>query len=78
MPPFLSDDLTYEHDHLKTAYARLVEQTLRSRPGVLTVELEEAHAIAREVRLTGDEIQAAGCRCISTAVFAVEPQTAGR
>ena len=57
VPPFLSDDLTYEHDHLKTAYARLVEQTLRREPGLLTVELEEAHSIAREVQLTGHEVQ---------------------
>ncbi|MCU0982697.1 MAG: hypothetical protein MUF25_26350 [Pirellulaceae bacterium] len=57
VPSFVSDDLAYDHDHLKAAYARLVEQTLRSRPGVLTAEVEEAHAIAQEVRLAGDEIQ---------------------
>jgi hypothetical protein len=44
VPPFVSNDLTYENEHLKAAYARLVEQTVRDRPGLLTVELEEARA----------------------------------
>ena len=57
VPPFVSNDLTYEHEHLKAAYAKLVEQTVRERPGLLTVELEEARAIAREMRLAGDEIR---------------------
>lgn len=51
VPPFVSQDLTYEHDHLKTAYARLVEQSILQRPGTLVVELSEAEALAREHEL---------------------------
>ncbi len=57
VPPFVSNDLSYENEQLKSAYAKLVEQTARDRPGLLCVELEEARAIAREVGLTGTEIR---------------------
>lgn len=56
VPPFVSRDLTYEHDHLKSAFARLAEQVLLEQPGLLVVELEEAKAIAAEADLTGDEV----------------------
>jgi hypothetical protein len=39
-------------DHLQTAYARLIEQLLLDRPGVLVVELSEAKAIAQEIALS--------------------------
>ncbi len=52
VPPFLGQDLSYEFDHLKGAYAKLVEQTLLERKGVLLVELAEARAIADELALT--------------------------
>jgi len=51
VPPFLSKDLTYQFDYQKRAYAKLVEQMLLERKGVLVVELEEARAIAREFAL---------------------------
>jgi hypothetical protein len=54
VPPFISQDLTYENDHLKAAYAKLVEGMLLDRPGLLVVELAEAEAIARETKLAGD------------------------
>lgn len=57
VPPFVSNDLTYENEHLKAAYAKLVEQTVRDRPGLLTVELEEARAIAREVAIATEGIR---------------------
>ena len=57
VPPFVSNDLTYENEHLKAAYAKLAEQTVRNRPGLLLVELEEARAIAREVALAGRQIR---------------------
>ncbi len=53
VPPFLSNDLTFEFDHLKAAYARSIEQMLLARKGLLVVELAEARAIAREVVLSG-------------------------
>lgn len=59
VPPFISQDLSYEYDHLKSAYAKLIEQTVRDRPGLLTVELEEAQAIGKELRLTGGKIRRA-------------------
>jgi len=57
VPPFVSNDLTYENEHLKSAYAKLVEQTVRDRPGLLTVEFEEARAVAEELGLAGGEIR---------------------
>jgi len=51
VPPFLSQDLTHQFDYQKRAYAKLVEQLLLERKGVLVVELEEARAIAREFAL---------------------------
>ena len=51
IPPFVSQDLTRNHDHLKAAYARIIEQTLLTQPGILVVELEEADALIRECEL---------------------------
>lgn len=59
VPPFISHELSYEYDHLKSAYAKLIEQAIRDRPGLLTVELQEAQAISKEVRLTGAQIRRA-------------------
>jgi hypothetical protein len=55
VPPFLSDDLLYNYDDLRSAYARLIEQRLLEHPGVLVVELAEAEALARELALGGAE-----------------------
>jgi len=54
VPPFVSDDLTYEYDYLKSSYAKLLEQSLLDSPGLLIVELEEAQAIASELSLTSE------------------------
>ncbi|WP_165698839.1 SHD1 domain-containing protein [Bremerella volcania] len=54
VPPFVSDDLTYEYETLKSSYAKLLEQSLLDSPGVLIVELEEAQAIAKELSLTSE------------------------
>ncbi|MFN3150199.1 SHD1 domain-containing protein [Bremerella sp.] len=54
VPPFVSDDLTYEYDYLKSSYAKLLEHSLLDSPGVLIVELEEAQAIASELALTSE------------------------
>jgi hypothetical protein len=47
--PFTSRNLTHDHDGLKEAYARLIEQGLAEQPGVWLVELQEARAIATEI-----------------------------
>ncbi len=57
IPLFVSNDLTYENEHLKAAFAKLAEETVRNRPGLLLVELEEARAIAREVALSGRQLR---------------------
>lgn len=57
VPPFVSHDLTRQEDHLKAAFAKLVEQTLRSTPGLLLVEFEEAQAIAKELRLATQTVR---------------------
>ena len=49
VPPFVSRDLSTEHDHLKAALARVAEQAAQARPGVQTLELEEAQALAKEL-----------------------------
>lgn len=54
VPPFVSDDLTYEYDYLKSTYAKLVERTLLDAPGVVVVELDEAKAITNEFNLAAD------------------------
>lgn len=54
IPPFVSDDLTYEYDYLKSTYAKLLERTLLDLPGVVVVELDEAKAITNEYNLAAD------------------------
>jgi hypothetical protein len=51
VPPFVSNDLGYQFDHLKSAYAKILEQQLQRRPGVLLVEIAEAQALSREIAL---------------------------
>ena len=51
VPPFVSNDLEFTHEHLKGAFAKLAEAEAFDRRGVLVVELEEAEALAREVAL---------------------------
>ena len=53
VPPFLSQDLGYRFDYLKSAYAKVIEQALLDQPGLLVVELAEAHAIGRELAVAG-------------------------
>lgn len=55
VPPFLSNDLDYQFDYLKSAFALHLEQHLLQRKGLLLVELAEAQAIAREAILSGKE-----------------------
>jgi hypothetical protein len=53
VPPFMSNNLTFENDHLKVTYALLWEQALLERSGVVVVELAEAEALARDSQLSG-------------------------
>jgi WD40 repeat protein len=55
VPPFLSRDLSHRYDHLQTAYAALLEESLLKRKGTLVVELAEAEAISREFALAAPE-----------------------
>ncbi|MEW4453503.1 hypothetical protein AB1L30_12585 [Bremerella sp. JC817] len=55
IPPFVSDDLTYEHDHLKATYAKLLEQIVLDSPNAVVVELEEAQAISNELKVSADQ-----------------------
>jgi hypothetical protein len=52
VPPLVSNDFGYQFDHLKAAFARLLESVAVDRKGVVAVELEEARALARELALT--------------------------
>ncbi len=49
VPPFVSDDLGFEFDHFKGAYARLIEGVLSGQKGVVVADLDEARAISREI-----------------------------
>lgn len=51
--PFVCHDLAFDFEHLKTVYAKLLEQSLLARPGVLVVELAEANAVAVEKTISG-------------------------
>ena len=51
-PPFFRKTSTFDDDYLKAAYAKMVEEIIRQWPGLLSVELEEARAIAREAALS--------------------------
>jgi hypothetical protein len=52
VPPFASTNLEFAYEHLQGAYAKLVEQAALTQPGVVVVELAEAEAIAREIKLS--------------------------
>ncbi len=51
VPPFYSEDLQFTYDHLKLSYSRLLQEYLTQQTGVIVVSLEEADALARELRL---------------------------
>lgn len=53
VPPFVSNDLTYDFDYLRSGYAQLIERMLTERAGVVLVELAEARAIGREQAVAG-------------------------
>ncbi|MEI8373535.1 MAG: hypothetical protein WCJ35_11975 [Planctomycetota bacterium] len=57
VPPFVNNTLAYEGDHLKAACAKLIEEMLFGRPGVLVVELAEAKAIAQELAIGGGTVE---------------------
>jgi hypothetical protein len=51
VPPFVSNDLGYQFEHLKGAFAKLAESVALDRRGVVVVELAEAEALAKEIAL---------------------------
>ncbi len=51
-PPFVSNDLTNQFDHLKGAYAKLMEGVAFDRKGAVVVEFAEAEALSKELALT--------------------------
>jgi hypothetical protein len=55
VPAFVNNDLGFDCDHLKGAYAKVVESVLVAQPSVRVVELVEARAIAKEISLAADE-----------------------
>ena len=55
VPPFVCDDFTFGYSLLKGAYAEMLIQTLDGVPGIQTVEIAEARAIAAERGLAGDD-----------------------
>lgn len=54
VPPFTSDDFTFEYDARRRIYAELAASTARQLPGVVTADLEEARAIGRELTIRGE------------------------
>lgn len=53
VPPFQCEDVLNTWDHLQTGFSQLLESSLQQIPGIATVELIEAHAIQRELSLSG-------------------------
>lgn len=51
VPSFASNDLEFTYDHLKGAFAKLVESAALDRKGIAVVELAEAEALAKEIAL---------------------------
>jgi len=49
VPPFVSQDLGYDFDHLTSGFAKLVEAAAMRHEGVVAVDLAEAEAIAKEL-----------------------------
>ncbi len=52
VPPFVSDDLGFEFNRDRGAFASIVEEVVREQKGALVVELKEAIALAKEISLT--------------------------
>jgi hypothetical protein len=59
VPPFLSKNLTHEHDHWQAGYAALLGHALSRHQGAAIVEIEEARAIGQELKLVGDDLRRA-------------------
>ncbi len=57
VPPFVSRNLTHDYDHLQSAYASLVAESLRAQPGVAVIEIDEAQEIRKELALAGDRLE---------------------
>jgi hypothetical protein len=54
VPPFVSKDLTFDHEAMKTACAAVAEQAIARRSDLCGVELAEAQALEREIRLADE------------------------
>lgn len=53
---FLSKNFVHDYDHLQSGYAGLLASALTAFPGVAVIEIEEARAIAEEIKRSGDEL----------------------
>ncbi len=54
---FVSKSLSREYDYLQTGYVNLLQESLMATPGTACLELEEAQAIDRELRIDGSEVK---------------------
>ncbi|MEN6404886.1 MAG: hypothetical protein ABFC77_00290 [Thermoguttaceae bacterium] len=54
VPDFLSRNLTHDYDQFQGRYANLLREAISLDEGVAVLEIEEAHAISKE--LTGEEL----------------------
>ena len=57
VPPFVSQNLVQDNNHLQTAYARVLQSALMTRAGLAVVEMEEAEAIGRELAVEGATLE---------------------
>lgn len=55
VPPFLSQNLEHDYDHLQSRWSGLLGNALSLSPGVAVVEVEEARAIVKEQRRSAQE-----------------------
>ncbi|MEQ8790984.1 MAG: CsgG/HfaB family protein [Pirellulaceae bacterium] len=72
VPPFLSKNLTPQYDHRQAGYAALLANALSRQTGVAVVEIEEARAIDRELKLASEGLQRAVVPLFVEGEFAME------
>jgi len=53
---FLSKNFAHDYDHLQSGYAGLLANALTAFPGVAVIEIEEARAIAAELKRSGNDL----------------------
>ncbi|MFO0977914.1 MAG: CsgG/HfaB family protein [Planctomycetaceae bacterium] len=57
VPPFLSQNLEQDRNHLSVSYARLLQNAVMAKAGLAVIEMEEVDAIGQELAAAGGTIE---------------------